>query len=245
MTSPLTVERLQFLIEEDIYIQGLLERRLARTYSEFLARLRADIALAVQELALNPQLFLNESEDATTARLLLVLKGMGYTADHNNAGGGNIDVTVRQIRRGFRWIAEAKKFDDIGSMRDGFVQLSTRYVPGDDNEGSCYGGMIGYLRRPNAAECMNDWRSHFAEIEQATNAAVEDCELLGPFGFNSSHTHKESGLPLKLWHVCVRLFHGPEDKSAKRSKKHAANLEKYGSGAPASSVAVDIGPSAA
>lgn len=228
----LTVERLQFLIEEDIYIQGMLERRLARTYGEFLTRLQADIVLAVGELALNPELFLDESEDATTIRLLLVLKGMGYTADHNNAGGGNIDVVVRQVRRGFRWIAEAKKFNDIGTMRDGFVQLSTRYVPGDDNAGSCYGGMIGYLRRPNAVQCMKDWRDHFPTIDQATDAAVENCELLGPFAFNSSHTHKESGLPLKLWHVCVRLFHGPEDKSAQRSQKHASNLQKYGPAAP-------------
>jgi hypothetical protein len=219
LTAPaLSLAYLEVLADQDPFVKNFLRRVTASNYEEFLDVLYDDLTLAIQKVEENPQDFEEESEDATTARLSLVLYGMQYRVHHNAQAGGNVDVTV-ELRR-FKWIAEAKKFEDVGDMREGFLQLSTRYRAGMDSNGVLHGGMIGYLRRPNAAKAMSGWAEHVPTIDIVRDAAITACSRRGPLAFNSTHTHQDFGTPFRVWHNLVQLHFAPKDKSGRVAKRH-------------------------
>lgn len=207
---------------DDPYVRGFIKRMQVETHAEFLDALYDDIRDAVEHLRLNPQHFLEESEDGTTTRLIGILHGKGYRCGQLNTGG-NVDITVENIKLSFRWIGEAKKYNSLSNLRDGYKQLSSRYIAGSDEEGVSYGGMIAYLRRPNAVKLMADWRESFEGMDDIPPRTTGNCIRLGYFAFNSEHLHIESGLPFKVWHLCVRLHHAPIDKSAIGSKKYSSS----------------------
>lgn len=218
---PLTASRLKRLAEEDIFIKNLLQRRLAATMESFLQTLYDDVVAVVSMLEENPHQYVDDTEDQTTQRLVDMLKCMGYTAYHNAQAGGNVDLTVEMTRRNFRWIAEAKKFGDVGDLREGYLQLATRYKPGVAADGVAHGGLLAYLRRPDAKGKMQGWKAHFLTLPIAVASKTTSCGRRGELGFISEHPHRDYGVPLRVWHVCVMLNFEPKDASARSAKRYA------------------------
>lgn len=221
--SGFSLANIETYAQVDPMVKGFLDRYKVRNFSEFLESLYNDICDAVVHIEKTPQFFETESEDATTMRLIGILYGKGYQCDQKNSGG-NVDIVVENIRLGYKWIGEAKKFESVAKLREGYLQLSTRYVAGKDLSGTSYGGLIAYLRRPNAVALMASWHNHFLTLDMP-DLVTRPCSRFGPFAFNSQHLHLASGLPFKVWHVCVQLYHAPEDKSARQSKKYATRKE--------------------
>jgi hypothetical protein len=222
MSAGFSIANIRAYGKSDPVIRGFEKRALVCSYSEFVDALYDDIFDAVSYISLSPQHLLKESEDATTHRLMCVLHGKGYRCAQANAGG-NIDISVENIALSFRWIGEAKKFESLANLREGYLQLATRYIPGSDETGIGYGGLIAYLRRPNAAKLMRDWRAEFEKMEVAQDCSIQSCTRLSSLAFNSEHRHESSGLPFRVWHLCVQLFHAPKDKSARASARYGGD----------------------
>lgn len=215
----LTLDAMKVLADHDPMIKNFLRRLEVKTYDEFLDVLYDDIKIAVERLEQSPQLYVDESEDATTQRLLDTLFGMTYSTHHNLQLGGNVDITIDLFRKGFRWIGEAKKFDSVGDMREGYLQLATRYKPGSGTTTVVHGGLIGYLRRANAVKCMQSWQRHYT-AKVARRSRLTECPRRGPLGFVSEHAHGSIGLPFRVWHICICLHFKPEDASARVAKRY-------------------------
>lgn len=218
--SAFSLDLIAELAKHDVFMSNLLRRLTVTTYDEFLSVLYDDIKLVIERLEENPQDFPDEPEDATTKRIADILWGMQYTASHNLAAGGNVDLTVAIARLNFKWIAEAKKFGSATDMREGYLQLSTRYKPGMGSNGIMYGGMIGYLRRSDAAAQMRSWRKALLTVPGAETSVLADCARRYALGFQSEHTHKDFGVPLRVWHNCVVLTFEPQDKSGRTAKRY-------------------------
>lgn len=215
----LTMADLDALGTQDAYIANFLRRLRADTYEEFLEVLLDDVKLVIETLEANPQNYpLDEEEDATTQRIVDILTGMNYAASHSKASGGNVDLTV-ELKRKFKWIAEAKKFGDVGDMREGFLQLSTRYTPTATSKGRAYGGLIGYIRRPKAAKHVGQWRKEF-ESGVGVGGSTSDCGRRGAFAFISELEHQVLGVPMEVWHTGVALYFDPLDKSGRTAQKY-------------------------
>ncbi len=221
----LNARLIQELGMHDITVRGFVQRITATNYTEFLDALYSDLNLALGELEKSPGD--DEAEDATTHRLLLVLRGMGYSATHDAHAGGHVDITVEMKRKNFSWIGEAKRFTSVADLTEGYLQLATRYRP-QLMDGKLHGGLIGYLRRPDAASHMKNWREHFASINVAAGAVTRDCDRRGPLAFHSSHPHQDFGIPLEVWHTCVVLHFHPRDKSGRTAKKYRTAPGKQG-----------------
>lgn len=201
----------------------MVRRLTVTTYDEFLNVLYDDLQLVIERLEENPQDFPDEPEDATTKRIADILWGMAYVASHNLAAGGNVDLTIAITRLNFKWIAEAKKFKSISDMREGYLQLSTRYKPGMGANGVMHGGMIGYIRRTDAATHMKQWRDTLPSVPGAEQITLADCARRYALGFQSEHTHKDFGVPLRVWHNCVVLTFQPQDKSGRSAKRYQSD----------------------
>lgn len=218
--AELTLATIEALGSQDLFIGNYLRKLRITTYDDFVDVLYDDLCLAVQRLEQNPQHYPDEHEDATTQRLLDILFGMSYSASHDAQSGGCVDITVELSRKGFRWIGEAKRFNSVGDMREGYLQLATRYTPGNGSLSVTYGGLVGYLRRENSAKCMSSWMDHFKAKVNA-EATISPCNRRGPLGFISEHEHCSLGIPFRIWHFCVALHFEPKDKSGRTAKKYA------------------------
>lgn len=218
--SAFSLDFINDLAKHDVFTSNFLRRITVTTYDDFLSVLYDDLKLVIERLEENPQDFPDEPEDATTKRIADILWGMQYSASHNLAAGGNVDLTIAITRLNFKWIAEAKKFGSVADMREGYLQLSTRYRPGMGSNGVMYGGMIGYLRRPNAAAHMKRWRETLPTVPGAETSIFADCARRYALGFQSEHAHKDFGVPLRVWHNCVVLTFEPQDKSGRIAKRY-------------------------
>ncbi len=221
-----TVADLLRISNGDPFIAGILERATISSYEDFIRVLYADLHRCVKFLESQAHVIEDEHEDSTTGRILTHLDGAGYSARPANRGG-NVDLVIELSRLGYTWIGEAKKFDSVADLREGYLQLATRYVPGSTSTGKSYGGLFGYLRRPNAVQHVEEWKREFLTIPIAQGAKIRPCNMLGPFAFYSEHNHQASGAPFEVWHVCLKLLVLPQDKSAVTSKKGSARIAKF------------------
>jgi hypothetical protein len=215
----LTLADMQVMAKGDVFLRNFFRRLNATTYIEFLDVLYDDITIAVERLEQNPQHYPDEHEDATTQRLLDILFGMAYSASHNCLSGGNVDITIELAKKNWRWIGEAKRFNNTRDLREGYLQLSTRYTPSAGSTGAAHGGLIAYLRRPLASKCMDSWKKHFSE-QVSPASKLNPCARRGQLGFLSEHEHGALGVPFKVWHFCVALYFHPLDKSGRAAKKY-------------------------
>ncbi len=107
----------------------------------------------------------------------------------------------------FSWIGEAKK---DGNFHEGFLQLTTRYVPASGNFAHNQGGLIFYLvAAPNARGKITTWRD---DLTSKGNTCV-DCAR-SPLAFYSDHRRETD---FKVRTMGVALYHKPKDKSARNS----------------------------
>lgn len=216
MTMVSSYDAIKALAAGDPVIAGFFNRHWATSYDDFLSALYDDIREGVVEIVKVKHLIVDEGEDSTTTKLQLFLKGMGYACSFT-VSGGNVDIEVR--RNSFSWIGEAKRYTQVSAVKEGFLQLTTRYAPPINGSGIAYGGLLAYLRLPDAKGKMDDWKEALKKsFPNASDCAFSDCTRFGPLGFYSEHVHESYGTPFRVWHVCVPLHHDPKDKSGKATK---------------------------
>jgi hypothetical protein len=219
--ATLNLAEIEYLEANDDDFRGFLRRFLVKTYVDFVDGLYDDICHVLTQLETNIHLYPeDEYEDATTQRIVDMLSVMGYTASHNKASGGSVDITVELTRRRWKWISEAKKFNSVADLREGYLQLATRYRPGLAGAQKAFGALFGYLRRPNAAQAVTAWKDELVTIPEASGSTLEPCTRRGPLAFYSEHQHAALGVPFRVWHVCVPLYFDPKDKSGRTAKKY-------------------------
>lgn len=218
MTSVADLRRLQVM---DDMLSGYLDRLKIVTYEDFINNLYDHLRRAVSSLENFKHYIEHEKEDATTARLIMYLEGAGFKA-RQQAAGGNVDIYVDDLSNRFKWVGEAKRYESVTNMAEGFKQLTTRYAFGTDKDGKGYGALIGYLRRPDSAHHIAAWKATISGLPEATNVRLLDCQRMAPFAFISEHDHQTTNYSYETWHICVQLHVDPKDKSGVNSQAGAA-----------------------
>lgn len=198
--------------------RDMFQRLLASSYQDFVEVLYADLDLAVNRLEGNPQLYQNDSEDELTGHIIGILQTLGYAASHGTTGGGSKDITVNGKNPSWVWIGEAKIYKSSNDLHEGYLQLSTRYRHPDPTK-SC-GGLLAYIKRPNAATLMDKWKVEFMKLP-LPNLNSRECPKRSKLAFFSIHDHESSGLPFEVRHLAVCLHFYPRDKSGRKAKRYA------------------------
>ncbi|WP_065065265.1 hypothetical protein [Paraburkholderia tropica] len=203
--------------------RNMVRLQYVQSYAEFIEIFYELLDYAIDRLQENPQHHQEDSEDALTVKLMNLLEMAGLSVTTGTTGGGNKDLTVRGLNPEWSWIGEAKKFNSLTDVREGFLQLTTRYRTA--NPLYARAGLIAYTLRPRAAQLLKDWMEAAPNVANETavkleNFRVEECKRRPGLAFNSFHTHVASGLECEIRHVAVVLYHLPEDKSGRTAKKH-------------------------
>ena len=214
MTTVADALRLQ---ELDPMLTGYVAKLTVSTYEDFVIGLYDKIKKSISVLENHKHIIEDESEDATTNRIIMFLEGAGFKARQQSAGG-NVDIYIENLEHGYKWIGEAKKYESVTNMASGFKQLTTRYAFGTDKNGKGYGALIGYLRRPNSKHHIDEWKKKISILPEATNVKFLNCARMAPFAFISEHDHQSTGFPYETWHICVQLHVDPKDASGVNSK---------------------------
>lgn len=218
------------LLAKDDMLAGYLASLKVTSYEGFVENLYNHIHRSISSLENFKHFIEHESEDATTARIIMYLEGAGFKARQQSAGG-NVDIYVDNLEQGYKWVGEAKKYDSVTSIAEGFKQLTTRYSFGTDKSGRGHGALIGYLRRPNSKHHIDEWKKTIQNLPEATKVQFSDCTRRAPFAFISEHEHQTSGYAYETWHICVQLHVDPKDSSgvnSKAGKKRAAKAAAMG-----------------
>ena len=183
------------------------------SYEEFVEQLYDDIDQLIYRMQGGPEVRQADSEDRLSAEVLGGLSLLGYDAVADGKTGGHVDLSVKMAD--FSWIGEAKK---DGNFHEGFLQLTTRYVPASGNFAHNQGGLLFYMiKSPDARGKLNTWRD---DLTGKGHACV-DCTR-NQLAFYSDHKIESSGTNFKVRTMGVALFHQPKDKSARTSAANKA-----------------------
>ena len=178
------------------------------SYEEFVEQLYDDIDQLIYRMQGGPEVRQADSEDRLSAEVLGGLSLLGYDAVADGKTGGHVDLSVKMAE--FSWIGEAKK---DGNFHEGFLQLTTRYVPASGNFAHNQGGLLFYMiKSPDARGKLNTWRD---DLTGKGHACV-DCTG-NQLAFYSDHKIESSGTNFKVRTMGIALFHQPKDKSARTS----------------------------
>lgn len=113
------------------------------------------------------------------------------------------------------WIGEAKK---DGNSKEGFLQLTSRYVQASGNYAHDQGGILFYMvKTADSLGQLNTWRT---QLTQGGNSCI-DCST-NRLAFYSTHKLEGSGTDFKIRSMVISLYHQPLDKSARNSAKKMA-----------------------
>lgn len=192
-------------------VQAMIRRERLKeggSYAEFSTQLYEDIDSLIFDMQAGREIRQNDSEDRLTADILGGLKRLGYFATHDSKSGGHVDLSV--LLGEHSWIGEAKK---DGVLREGLLQLTTRYVSASGNFLHNEGGLIAYLVETSDARGVLDrWKT----MLEAEGHTCVDCgkNLLAIF---SDHKLTGSGTPFKVRTMAVALFHSPSDRSGRKT----------------------------
>lgn len=199
--------------------KNFFARLSAKTFDRFVEVLHDDIDEIVKLMEANPQRHNQDGEDKLTFFIASMLKQRHYRAELGIAKGGSLDLNVEGHEEDFVWTCEAKIFNSIPAVREGFLQLSERYRPADIAKAKA--GMLIYINRPDSSGLMATWMSELQSMAIA-DLALQPCTTRPKLAFFSQHTARHSGLPMHVRHMSVTLFQDPIDKSGLAAKKHKA-----------------------
>lgn len=178
------------------------------SYEEFVAQLYDDIDQLIYRMQGGRELRQTDSEDRLSADVLGGLSILGYDAVADGKTGGHVDLAVKM--GDFSWIGEAKK---DGNFNEGFLQLTTRYLPASGNFSHNQGGLIFYLiRSPDARGKLDGWRNDLASKGHVCSNCTQN-----QLAFYSDHKLESSGTNFKVRTMGIALYHKPKDKSARES----------------------------
>ncbi|WP_063800889.1 hypothetical protein [Burkholderia ubonensis] len=236
------------MVKDNPVHRNMVRQHFVKTYEEFIDIFNEMLDYAITRLEENPQHHQNDNEDALTEKLVTSLQMAGYDATHGTSGGGSKDLTVRWKNPQWTWIGEAKKYKSLADVREGFLQLTTRYRTA--NPLFTRGALIAYTLRPKAATLLEEWIQEAANVAAGTkvpldNFRVEDCPLRPKLAYNSFHDHVATGLPCQIRHMAVVLYHLPEDKSGRTAQKYKRDAGNDQSADPSQPAGTTDGAAAA
>lgn len=197
--------------------KNFVARMFAKTFDEFVDVLHQDIDEVIKAIESNPQRHAVEDEDGLTYFIATMLKQRYYRTCQGATRGGSVDLTVEGRHEDFVWTSEAKIFHSLSNLREGFLQLHTRYSPANLLHDKS--GLLIYIRRPDAAGLMRTWRSEMPKLD-FDDIETADCSLRPGLAFVSTHKSTRSGLPATTRHISVSVYQDPLDKSGLNAKKH-------------------------
>ena len=180
----------------------MLDRLLANDYEAFVDVVYKAMDRAIIVLESGSKHRSGDSEDRTTSELCGLMEMAGFFSKHDIQTGGHVDITV-QLKQ-FVWLGEAKIFTSKTVMRDGYLQLTTRYANGSPAQAA--GGMLAYIKTADAAGKMQTWRN---EAETTLGLRTNDCPTRLGLAFFTTSNAVSSGLPYKVRHMAVMLHHSP------------------------------------
>lgn len=205
------------LISRTPNAQNLLRKELASSYDEFVEILYDELDIVIATLEANPQFYYSDDEDTITHHIISMLKMRNYAATQGTTTGGNVDVTVQGPEPLWTWIGEAKIYKTLDSLREGFLQLTTRYRNASPIHASR--GILAYTKRLDVATHFKSWSDEVMAMG-LDNFVRNECIKRGNLAFFTTHKDKSSGLPVTIRHNAVCLYHLPEDRSGRTAAKY-------------------------
>lgn len=204
-----SLARLSALAEADPDTALFIKRKLAQTYDEFIDVLYLDVDAIIRKVQERKQIYCDAKEDVITMYVVDLLEARQYTVTHDTKIGGHVDIVVRgKNHPSFLWLAECKRDKGPEWLDDGFQQLCRRYSDGGQFNG--HGGILLYCQGKYAARILGNWRTHLATKDaEYEGLAISDCTRNPGLAFVSEHIHDTSGLPYKVRHMGVALYHSP------------------------------------
>lgn len=196
----------------DWRLSRMIDRCTANTYDVFIELLYQDIDNVISEMQLSKSFLCGKSEDEITVTLVRSLKQLTYQADHDPMKNGHVDFFVEGRQPDFHWMGEAKKDSGAATLEGGLRQLCDRYSTGAHQQN--HGGILVYIDGKKAALIFKRWREHLESLddqESFENLSVTDCPTGNPLRFQTEHIHSSSGLPYKVRHMGLALYHSPTD----------------------------------
>lgn len=181
------------------------KRLLINSYTEFVELLLEDLDQAFKIIIQTRNLRKDEGEDRTTADIIMFLCARNYDAKHDEQHGGHCDIVVSDPR-GYVWYAECKKHSSYDYLKQGFDQLSTRYMPGSVNADQ--GALILYVRNIDCASVLQEWKTRLIGHGYASLGTTA-CPLWGEHGFISTHVGTSAGRTLTIRHAALALHFDP------------------------------------
>jgi hypothetical protein len=160
---------------------------------------------AFRHIVQTRNLRVDEAEDRTTADIIMYLCARNYDAKHDEQHGGHCDIVVSDPR-GYVWYAECKKHSSYDYLRQGFDQLSTRYMPAVADADA--GALIVYVQNKNCAAVVAEWKRRL-EGHGYADLATTDCAKWKEHGFVSTHTSTSAGRKLTVRHTALALHFEP------------------------------------
>ena len=196
---------------------GFVPRITADTFDKFVVALHNDLDDIVRSMESNPERHYHCNEDGITYHVQQMLRQRFYRATQGTFSGGSVDLTVEGVRPDFVWTCEAKIFHSLPAVRQGFLQLDTRYRPANVEHAKV--GMLIYIKRPRSADLMGAWKGDMAEMG-LDSLQIDECVNRPRLAFHSTHVAQYSALPVSTRHMSITLYQIPEDKSGVGSAKH-------------------------
>lgn len=214
-----SLEELGILVTHSEYAFDMLRHEFSQTYEDFVESLYDNIDKAIGKLEENPQFYEKVGEDKITHEIANMLSMAGYDARQGETSGGNVDLTVRGYKSAWSWIGEAKIYKTIDDLREGFLQLSTRYRNASPVHAKA--GILAYTKRADAAACLRTWLEEISKMG-LPDFSVAECARRGALAFYTTHKHEASGLPIHVRHTAICLYHLPKDGSGRNAQKYQA-----------------------
>jgi hypothetical protein len=214
----LNIDQFDALLQTNKGFALMARRSTVNSYNDFVDLLYDDIDRIFAQMARSAKIMQGDSEDRITTELISNLRSLSYIAKHDAMAGGHVDVDVEL--NGFTWLGEAKFDNGAAYLEQGFLQLTTRYTSGDSNH-DC-GGLLVYIKQPNALSVMTKWRELLSGSKYVTEIKIEDCHK-NRLAFRSEHTHRTTGLPYRVRHIPLLLHFDPQDKSGLSKKNSDQN----------------------
>lgn len=215
--SPMTMDEFAARMQAVPGGENLLARLAARTFEDFVTILYADLDDIIKLMESNPQRHQPDDEDKLTYFVASMLRQRQYRARQGEVRGGSVDLTVEGHKDAFVWTSEAKIFYSLPAVREGFLQLHTRYSPADLEHHKT--GLLIYIKREGSADLMKTWRDELGAMS-LKDLRTDDCPTRPKLAFLSEHKSRRSGLSAVTRHMSVSVFQDPEDKSGRTAKKH-------------------------
>lgn len=181
------------------------------TYEKFCECVETVVVHSIGQMILNPKECAGRSEDSLSLEIIKSLRTVSFSAEFDATNGGHCDIAAK-FGTAYSWIGEAKKYTGPKKLLKGYLQLTTRYSTGQENDSR--GAMIVYFFVPDTADKMLQWKDYLvAQHSSKSRRQVSSHPMTNPANsFRTMQAHKRTGLPYEVKHFSVPLHFDPEDR---------------------------------